>query len=225
MSWQSQKTLQRLSFIVVQVNVETWKLVVACVMTCTTGVAVREKRRMQQLYESFLGAPSATSYLAVRDALMRQGLPQMPLALASFAQIVNSPRHEDALMLRDQMRNEWLLCPRFHYLIGQLAIATNDEEQVELSLFECQCCLNGLLATGDGSCESPYQTTYFTDSEDLTRRLGYKILARHTVDRAGMLFELVSCSHGQELWMATWQHATSSTLHKPSSRRAQAPLR
>ena len=90
----------------------------------------------------------------------------------------------------------------FPFVVGSIGQRCCDEEGVELEQFQFDACLSGLLASGDGSKDTPYRVTYTSDVGDLLSALGKTSLAQHLVQRPDGCFDLVSCADGVELWFA-----------------------
>jgi hypothetical protein len=157
---------------------------------------------MQQRYEQFLRQPTATRYLALRASLLKQfGVPK-PLAIHRLQRDIR--RGLATAAIRPQINvlsSGWLLSPRFHLLVAEFAERREDAEQLELSLFEAQSCLAGLVATGDGSRDRPYQSTYPTDVQDVATAQRLRVEAQHLVQRQSRWFDLATCSN-RELWFA-----------------------
>ena len=157
---------------------------------------------MQQRYEQFLRHPTAARYLELRALLLEEcGVPQ-PLPIHQLQHDIRSGAPAASIRQRTNvLSRQWLLSPKFHLLIAELAEAQDDAEQLELSLLEAHSCLQGLLATGDGSSDWPYQSTYPSDVHDVAAAAGLNIDAQHLTRRHSRWFDLVTCGN-RELWFA-----------------------
>jgi len=155
---------------------------------------------MQDELQTFLEAPTANHFRRLRDTLLDQspadGLAAELLELASlaaaqdFAAVLDRTEH---------MHPGWSLSPRIHFYAA-LAAERLDREAAELERFIFQACLEGILATGDGTAESPYLVTYVSDEYDVLAVLGLLPRSQSLIDRAGTLCDVVKCTDGAEIW-------------------------
>jgi hypothetical protein len=151
--------------------------------------------------QNFLEAPTARGYRRVRDALRDEAFADCPAGeLAGLAALSTAGEHLAVLERYDQMQPAWSLSPRVHFYAALAADHLGDEATAELERFVFQACLEGILATGDGSAEAPYLITYLSDEYDVLTALGLAPRAQSLVDRRGLLCDVVKCVDGAEVW-------------------------
>lgn len=155
---------------------------------------------LQEKYETFLLHPTADRYLDLRATIIDEfGCPEIAPIVALERQIPNS---NDAFALErciDGLSCVWFLSPRFHQLVAQISRRHSAQQQRELSLFEAQCCLKALLATGDGTFDHPFVSTYATDIRDVASALDIEVQGQHVCQNKTDWYDVASCED-RELW-------------------------
>lgn len=127
---------------------------------------------MHDELESFLESPTARNYRRVREALADEATESAADDLNHLAAALAAGDPAAALAAFDRMQPAWSLSPRAHFYAALAAEKLYDEETAELERFVFQACLEGILATGDGTAESPYLITYLSDEYDVLTALG-----------------------------------------------------
>ena len=61
-------------------------------------------------------------------------------------------------------------------------------------------CVEGVLATGDGSADKPYLVTRVSDEYDLLRHLKKARTTQGLRHKDGKAFDVMSCTDGTEVW-------------------------
>lgn len=157
---------------------------------------------LQALAES----PTLDNYVRLRELLLESpGFSADISELEKLTRLCVSNRWPQARALADEMFPRWLLSSRFHYWAALAAEATGDEEDAELERFLATTCLDAILKTGSGTCESPFVITYPSDVRDvlLIRRL--RSSSQCLVEDAAGFRDRVLCSGtagkvGREVW-------------------------
>ena len=162
---------------------------------------VCERRRMESTYEEFLRQPCRDLYTQLQQGILAHGRVELE-SLSRLIALYESAQYDKAAHLQDEISATWLLSPSFHLWSARIAAALNDVEGVELEQFQFDACLTGLLATGDGTLESPYLVTYTSDVRDVVAARQQRLVAQHLVKRPQGCFDLVTCDDNNELWFA-----------------------
>jgi hypothetical protein len=170
----------------------------------------------------FLEAPGARTYRKVREALVdevsSQGLTDTlsPTALIELTTLAAAGQFSELLDRADDLQPAWSLSPRVHYLAAVAAEETGETDIAQLERFTFQACLEGILATGNGTAESPYLITYLSDEYDVLGVLGLEPRSQALVDRHGLLCDVVKCLDGEEVWFEL-----TGVLYDPRERRVE----
>jgi hypothetical protein len=152
-------------------------------------------------YQAFLESPTPENYRRVRRITVAlPGFDRQSLAWLELSRLCDEARHEEVLRRADEMWTAWRLHPRYHLLVGYAASHLGDEEEVELSRFQFQTCLDALLETGEGSRTSPYQVLRTCDQYDIIRFLGLRGRSQRAVEIRGRSRDVVQCDDGSRVW-------------------------
>ncbi len=154
---------------------------------------------MESTYEEFLRQPSRKLYTRLQQRILTLGRVKLE-SLPRLIDLHESGQYDKAAQSQDEMSATWLLSPSFHLWSARIAAALDDAEGVELEQFQFDACVTGLLATGDGTLESPYLVTYTSDVRDIVAAKQQRLVAQHLVRRPQGCFDLVTCDDNSELW-------------------------
>lgn len=179
---------------------------------------VRRVRNMQDELQAFLEAPSARTYRCVREALLDEVASASSdalslTALVELTELAAAGEFAAVLARAEELSLAWALSPRVHYLAAVAAEELGDAETAELERFTFQACLEGILATGHGTAESPYLITYVSDEYDVAVALGLEPRSQALVEQPGCLCDVVKCLDGEELWFEL-----TGLVHDPRQR-------
>ena len=177
----------------------------------------RVRRDMQDELQSFLEAPTVGNYRRVREVLLEElSSPPCASELAEMAAASTAGDHVAVLDRMDDLMPAWSLSPRLHFYAALAAERLGDAELADLERFVFQACLEGLLATGEGTADSPYLITYLSDEYDLLTALGLEPRSQSLVDRRGLLCDVVKCLDGEEVWFEL-----TGLVHDPRQRQVE----
>lgn len=155
---------------------------------------------MENEYSKFLEQPTRESYLRVRKLVLANAINHD--ALRNLIELIKSQQYDAAIDLQDEMGATWLLSPSFHLWSAKLAECVGDADAKELENFQSHACISGLLATGDGSCESPFSVTYTSDARDLLEFFGTDSIAQRTIQKPNGVFDLITAADGRQWYFA-----------------------
>lgn len=156
---------------------------------------------MHQHYQAFLERPSAANYRRLRSAIL--ALPDFDagsLELHELAALCRRRRVRQAQRKLQSMLPQWALSPRFHFLAAEVAASLGDADDAELERFAGSACLEGLLATGDGSRRFPYLVTYASDEQDLLDLQQRRSTKQALHEYRGRRYDVVECEDGSHCW-------------------------
>ena len=156
---------------------------------------------MESTYEDFLQRPSRKLYTQLQQWILARGRVKQQ-SLSRLIDLYESGQYDAAAQLQDEMSATWLLSPSFHLWSARIAAALDDAEGVELEQFQFDACVTGLLATGDGTRQSPYLVAYTSDVRDIVAARHQRLVTQHLVRRPQGCFDVVTCDDSSELWFA-----------------------
>jgi hypothetical protein len=156
---------------------------------------------MRDEFQTFVELPTAENYLMARDAIVGDaGRCTRTADLVELAELYGQGDFEAAREKIQQMMPAWALSPRVHFFAAQAAEQLGDDEDGELEQFLFSTCLQGLLATGDGSAARPYQVAQTADEYDVLQALGLLAQGQVLVERGAGLYDVVTCDDGSRVW-------------------------
>src|SRR5262245_37754755 len=156
---------------------------------------------MQRQLAAFVEEPCKSTFLAARDAVLRQS--PLPLVGADLIDLDRLLEHEDYQALRDRLDTlppSKVLSPRIHFLAAEAAevLGHTDDVELERSLFVLT--LQGLLATGDGTRANPFIVCHSTDEYDILAALGREAAGQSLIEHDGRMCDVLTCTDGREVW-------------------------
>ena len=156
---------------------------------------------MERQLTAFVERPSRQTYLSVRDAVLRAApLPLAATDLADLERLLESGAAQEAIDRLDALPPSKVLSPRVHLLAAEAAEAVGDLENGEVERFLFVLCLQGLLATGDGTPGDPYLVCHATDEYDVLEALDLQPAGQKLVEHHGRLCDVLLCTNGREVW-------------------------
>ena len=120
--------------------------------------------------------------------------------LAELERLLGAGEARQVLDRLDALPPSKVLSPRVHQLAAEAAEAAGDVAGGEVERFLFVLCLQGLLATGDGSAAEPYLVCHATDEYDLLEALELEPAGQALVEDNGRLCDVLTCSNGREVW-------------------------
>ena len=162
-------------------------------------------------YQMFLERPSAESFAIVRRRLLaRKDFERDSFQLERLADLCRDEDFDEAIDLTEQVFDLWCLSPRYHFLCGHLWEQLDRPEEVDLARFQFETCLEGLLSSGTGEFDAPFQILRVCDEYDLLEAQGRRALCQRSVDRYGMCLDVITCVGGAEVWFDTGLRVTDA---------------
>lgn len=189
---------------------------------------------MDVAYERFLVVPDKASYLHLRNMML--DAPELVRRWSDLQELQRYPgetryrrRGQRASSHGDlsadianywdraaELAPAWRLCSRYHFLLARAAELQGDDEELELERFQLSACLEGVLATGDGSESSPFQVVHTSDIYDVLHTLKRSPVAQQLVLSADTRLDAIRCDDESEWFFhcGDLQHHDEDTLHQ-----------
>ena len=155
---------------------------------------------MQRALKALAVAPSKATYLAAFEAFFRSSPPLGPAEISLLEMISQTGDHTAFTETLKNLSPLVALSPAVHVLALDSARRAADEEDAELEAFLLDVCLSGILATGDGSAESPYLVVCAADERHVCRALGLEPGPQALVNHSGRSLDVVQCLDGTDVW-------------------------
>jgi hypothetical protein len=149
----------------------------------------------------FLAKPSGETFLRLREVVI--GSPDYEFHSDGADQVQGLFAAEDYEAVPDMLSElmpNWLLSPRVHRLVGLAAEQVGDTDLAQRETYMARACIRGLLESGDGSRERPFQVTHVADEYDLLEIQGKEMKQQRLVTDTAGSFDVIACTDGTELW-------------------------
>jgi hypothetical protein len=156
---------------------------------------------MFQEFARFLESPSRATYLAARSAWLRLGV--QPLHPAELQDLAERLANDDAAGVIKEVhgwQSRAALSPRAHFLAAAAHDRLSQTEQGDLERWVFSTCLQGILATGDGSRRKPYVIAQLTDEQDVLKLQGFESIQQELTPRGRRTCDVLTGADGRELW-------------------------
>lgn len=162
---------------------------------------VPASQRMEREFTRFVEQPTRENYLAACQAALRisQALVQT-VDLLAIEQLLGDRKFAAARASLENLPPTAALSPRVHLLAAELAEATGDGDDLELERFLFAVCVRGILATGDGSQQSPYIVCQAADEHEVLHALQLQAVSQAIKPRGARMLDVVKCAGGRSVW-------------------------
>ncbi len=155
----------------------------------------------QELFAKFIEKPGKETYLAVFKAVTEaESYNGYSMELEDVAGLVKGKKFKEAQGRLEKAMPNLLLSPRAHLWAALAAEGLREEEKAKAEREAAQKCIQGMLATGDGSPEKPYLVTRVSDEYDLLRHLNKERNVQKLRHKDGKAFDVMQCADGSEVW-------------------------
>jgi hypothetical protein len=156
---------------------------------------------MREAFLDFVREPSKESFLRVREAVLFD--PNYDGYSNDLSELDTCLQQEDFPRFQRLARNvsaNLLLSPRFHLLAAVAARKQGDEKSASAEFYLCQCCVEGILSTGDGSAEQPYLVLRTSDEYDVLMHFQKQLAMQKLMHQDSRSFDVLQCQDGTEYW-------------------------
>ncbi len=152
---------------------------------------------MRELFVDFVRSPSRDTYLAVHEELTSLSV-YNPYSreLDDVNQLIEQERWSDADAALNSAMPQLILTPRAHLLSAIIAENQGDEHRARMESAIAVACVDGILATGDGTESQPYTVTRTTDEYDVLSYIGKEFQRQSLCDIDGRRIDQIECTDG-----------------------------
>lgn len=122
------------------------------------------------------------------------------MELSSAWDFVKEKKYKEAQAALEKAMPNLLLSPRAHPCAAMAAEGLGEAEKAKAERDAAAKCIEGMLATGDGSPEKPYTVSRVSDECDLLRHLKKARNVQGLRQKDGKSFDVMQCADGTEVW-------------------------
>ncbi len=161
----------------------------------------RESARIALALQELAKCPTAETYARIRSWFVTcPAYDPYREELRDLERLIDVGELAAAAQALDTAIPRLLLSPRVHELAAQLARRTGDTHRAEREHRIAQACVEGILATGDGSRDQPYRILYAADEQDVLRFLGLPQKHPHLQHMGDLHLDKIEVAEGVEVW-------------------------
>ncbi|GAA4424520.1 hypothetical protein [Bremerella cremea] len=151
-------------------------------------------------YQAFLEAPSREGFLKLQEEVQSEAdFCAAGGFVDQLADLCQGGRYEQMFDLTELMPFAWVGSPSAHLYASIAAQQMGCPDDAELERFLCETMLEGLLETGDGSLDHPYQITYLSDRQDLLAYFSLTCEKQHLVRSPQGMMDVVTATTGEQI--------------------------
>ncbi len=156
---------------------------------------------MYQEFARFLELPGRATFLAARAVWLQQKVTLLtPADLQAAAELLSAGDAQAVINLVHSWKSRAAFSPRAHYLAGEAHAQLAQWEEAESERLAFSACLQGILATGDGSSRKPYVISQIPDEYDVLKLLGLVCVKQRLVQRGRRACDVLTCADGSSVW-------------------------
>lgn len=154
---------------------------------------------MKERFNEFLKSPTAETYLAVREELISSDSYQ-PYSneFDEAGELYEEGKLSEACGLMERAMSNLLLSPRAHRLLSFLYAKEGNEEAAAMEFEIAETCIQGILATGEGSRENPFLVVRTSDEYDVLHHFEKELAQQSLAGQDSKRFDVISCQDGTE---------------------------
>ena len=156
---------------------------------------------MEREFIRFVEQPTADSYLEARDAMLQIEPATLTAGdLLELGRLLAAGQHDKLLSRTESLPASAALSPRVHYFAAEAATAVGDLERAELERFLFVVCLQGILATGDGTQQRPYAVCHLSDENDVLEALEKTPAGQTLAQLEDAVCDVIDCHDDSQVW-------------------------
>ena len=164
------------------------------------ALAAQAKTVQEQMLK-FVETPSRELYLSLRESVVSsKAYDPYSDEIEKATEMLGEQRFEEARDFLQKSMGNLLLSPRAHVLLATAYTELGDDERASSEHKTAHACIQGILATGDGSNSKPYVILRTSDEYDVIRHMKLVVRGQGLQDLDGKYFDVIDIGNGSQLW-------------------------
>lgn len=156
---------------------------------------------MREELIQFIQSPDRDSYLAFRAKLVASdGYEPYSDEIHTAGELYEQQKIDDARKTIQKAMGNLILSPRAHQFLGFLHHKLGNEQAAQMEMMIGHACIEGILATGDGSANNPYIVSRTSDEHDVIEYLDKQLKQQSLTLKDDKHLDLIQCTDGSEYW-------------------------
>lgn len=164
------------------------------------ALAAQAKTVQEQLLK-FVETPGRELYLSLRQSIVSsKAYDPYSDEIEKATEMLGEQRIKEAEDFLEKSMGNLLLSPRAHVLLATAYAELGDDERASAEHKTADACIQGILATGDGSESKPYVVLRTSDEYDIIRHLKLVVRNQALQEKDGKFFDVIDCGDDSQLW-------------------------
>jgi len=156
---------------------------------------------MMDQFVEFLKSPNRESFFALRNILLAsEHYDPYSDPFNRVLQLLDAGELGEAQEAISTAMPNLLLSPRAHLMSAVIAEKAGDERHAQAERFIAAACAEGMVATGNGSKDTPYAICRISDEHDILEYLGKTFSDQSLVHDGDRHLDVMNCKDGTEVW-------------------------
>jgi hypothetical protein len=156
---------------------------------------------MHEQLLQFLESPNRENFLAIREEVIQSELYDPYSDECDQAgDLFELGKLEEARNVLQKGMGNLILSPRAHQFLSFLFHKLGDEQSARVEMLIGHACIEGMLASGNGSEASPYMVLRTSDEYDIIESLEKEFRQQSLVPKGEKHFDVVECTDGSTFW-------------------------
>jgi tetratricopeptide (TPR) repeat protein len=154
------------------------------------------------IVDRFLAKPNKENFTALQARVIADpGFDRKSQGLTDMLDLYKHKRYREALDRYHACAADLLLSGQAHFYAARCYEELGQKEMQKKEMAYVRACLQGLLATGDGSPERPIVVTHVSDEYDLlTCPFQTESKSQSLTEKKGRWYDVLECSNGKTYW-------------------------
>lgn len=145
--------------------------------------------------------PTRENYLDLyRAVVSRPEYDPYSTELNQVIELLQAERASQAGEVLSQAMPNLILSPRAHHIASQVYEKMGDAQAAAAEKALVSVCLRGIMASGEGTPESPYVVARVSDERDLAAYLDHKVEGSSLHARDDRFLDALHLADGEQLW-------------------------
>ena len=164
--------------------------------------AAKPAKDIQAQFDAMLKSPTRDNFLAVQELLVAdKAYSPYSQDLKTMGDLVKKEKYGE---VEAEYKKTWpnlVLSPQAHFMLATAAKGLGDQAKADKENAAEQKCLDGLLATGDGTEAKPIRVTRISDEYDIVhlKKKGVDHQALKVIN-GKVRYHVPTCRDGSEMW-------------------------
>ena len=163
--------------------------------------ATKPAKDIQAEFGAMLKSPTRENFLAVQESLATdKAYSPYSVDLRTMGDLLKEKKYGEVEATYKKTWPNLILSPQAHLMMGIAAKGSGDQAKADKENAAAQACLDGLLATGDGTEAKPVRVTRISDEYDMVAYKKNGVTKQAVKFKDGKAYDVLFCRDGTDMW-------------------------